>query len=141
VYSQHTAPTPPLSCSVRYQREFKDGKRSVVKQMLEQDIPSTVPMVLLVSEIRTSSSTRKPKPQQQQQQQTAPGAGAPSSAAGAGAAGGACEGDDVKGMQLSDGWYCVNAQVDRPLAQFVLAKRIKVRASSMYRCRNGTGPF
>ena len=120
--------------SHRYQREFKEGKRSVVKQMLEQDIPSTVPMVLLVNEIRTSSSTKKQKPQQQQQQQAAvPAAGADGQAAAAtapAARGGVSEGDDVKGMQLSDGWYCVNAQVDKPLVQLVLSGRIKVSPKS-----------
>ena len=79
-------------------------------QILEQDLPAGVPIVLLVSDIRSrsssSSSTAKPTGQQQ------------STGAGSEA--------EVLGIQLSDGWYYVNAMIDGPLTDLIASGRLQV---------------
>jgi hypothetical protein len=79
-------------------------------QILEQDLPAGVPLVLLVSEIRTRASATDTK---QQQQQSGPAA--------------AGDGAEALGMQLSDGWYYVNTMVDGPLTDLIHKGRLQVR--------------
>lgn len=89
-------------------------------QILEQDLPAGVPLVLMVSEIRSratgSSSSKQPGAQQQP--------GGASHAAGGPAAGDAV--DEVLGIQLSDGWYYVNAMVDGPITDLINSGRLQV---------------
>jgi type II secretory pathway pseudopilin PulG len=97
--------------------------------MCEQDLPSRVPVVLIVSAIRTRDSNTKQQQQQQQQQdeqqqqQQARGGGRSSRSASPEAAAGGAE---VQSIQLSDGWYGVNASLDGPLTELVAAGRIQV---------------
>lgn len=87
-------------------------------QILEQDLPSGVPIVLLISDIRTRSgggSSSKPDQRQQPQQQQGPSS---RSAAAADT--------DVVGMQLSDGWYYVNTMIDGPTADLIVKGKLQV---------------
>jgi hypothetical protein len=91
----------------------------MLRRVLEGDSAASLPMVLLVSHIRTRG---RPQQQQQQQQQQAA-----EEAAGGSRQGGALEaGVDVTGIELSDGWYSMNAVLDAPLTQLVLSAHIRV---------------
>jgi hypothetical protein len=85
---------------------------------LEQDLPAGVPLVLCVSDIRTSgggsshkhSEAHGHEPQEQQQQQA-----------------GSAAVPDVLSIQLTDGWYHVNACIDAPLCALINAGQLQVR--------------
>lgn len=93
-----------------------------VPQILEQDLPAGVPIVLVVSDIRMRGATgataantnnTSSKPGQQQQQ---PASRPTAAAADA----------EVLGMQLSDGWYYVNTIIDGPITDLILNGRLQV---------------
>jgi hypothetical protein len=92
----------------------------VAAQILEQDLPSGVPIVLLISDIRTRSGggASSSKPDQRQQQ------GPASRTAAAAAAD-----TDVMGMQLSDGWYYVNTMIDGPTTELIVSGKLQVGLS------------
>jgi transcription initiation factor TFIID subunit TAF12 len=107
--------------------QVREGQRSVLKKMCEQDLPSRVPVVLIVSAIRTRDTNAKQQQQQQQQdeqqQQQGRGGGRSSRSTSPEAA---AVGAEVQSIQLSDGWYAVNASLDGPLTELVAAGRIQV---------------
>jgi hypothetical protein len=104
--------------------QVREGQRSVLKKILEQDLPSRVPLVLMVSTIRTRDSSSKQQQQQNDQQQQRGGGRGGAQAEPAAAA--AAVVGDVQGIQLSDGWYAVNAALDAPLTELVMEGRIQV---------------
>jgi hypothetical protein len=113
-----------IDCFLQTFLQVREGQRSVLKKMCEQDLPSRVPVVLIVSAIRTRDSNAKQQQQQQdEQQQQARGGGRSSRSASSEAAAGGAE---VQSIQLSDGWYGVNASLDGPLTELVAAGRIQV---------------
>jgi transcription initiation factor TFIID subunit TAF12 len=107
--------------------QVREGQRSVLKKICEQDLPSRVPVVLVVSAIRTRDFNTKQQQQQQQdeQQQQALGGGRSSRSSSPEAAA-AAGGGEVQSIQLSDGWYALNASLDGPLTELVAAGRIQV---------------
>ena len=106
----------------RYDLEIRGGRPSVLKRVLQHDLGAGMPMVLVVSDIRTNAGVGAKGQQQQQQQQQQPEGGGGGGGGGAGAA-------QVLGIQLSDGWYHINACVDEPLAHLLLTGRLQVRAA------------
>jgi hypothetical protein len=116
-------------CFLQTFLQVREGQRSVLKKILEQDLPSRVPLVLMVSAIRTRDVNSKQQQQQQsaqQQQQQQPGGGRGGGHADSAAAG------DVQSIQLSDGWYGVNATLDAQLVDLVRQGKIQVRQRATY---------
>ena len=91
-------------------------------QILEQDLPAGVPIVLMVTDIRTRSSSANSN----SDADAAPAAAA-AAAAAAGGTGGFGPGAEVLGLQLGDGWYYVNTMIDGPTADLVLRGKLQVR--------------
>lgn len=95
-----------LAC--RYEREVNQGKRPVLKAVLEQDQPAARPMVLCICAIAYRGDGQLP-PQtgihdlhaQQQQAESAKSAGKQAQ------------------VQLTDGWYGIRAILDIPLTSFL----------------------
>jgi hypothetical protein len=120
---------------------MRGGTPSVLKRVLQHDLGASLPMTLVISEVRTnagrgSGPANGPKPagarggapQQRGGGHEAPEEGAAGVAAAGAGGGGAAGAAQVLGVQLSDGWYWVNACVDEPLAQLLLTGRLQVRA-------------
>jgi hypothetical protein len=91
-------------------------------QILEQDLPSTVPVVLCVSDIRTSGGSKAVLPQQQEQQQEQQQQQESAQPAAAAV--------DVLGIQLTDGWYAVNCCIDAPIVELVQSGKLQVCGGS-----------
>jgi hypothetical protein len=108
----------------------RGGRASVLKRVLQHDLGAALPMVLVVSEVRTNAGRAgggaaagrgKPPGGRAPQQGEAPEQ--EHKGGGGGGGGGAAQ---VLGVQLSDGWYFVNACVDEPLAQLLLTGQLQV---------------
>lgn len=122
----------------RYDIEVRGGHPSVLKRVLQHDLGASTPMVLMVSDIRTNAGRTAEKGQQQQQQQQGDeqeqqherGGWRQQQQQGKGA-GGESDGTggavQILGIQLTDGWYYINACVDEPLSQLLLTGRLQVR--------------
>ena len=97
----------------RYEREFNQGKRPIVKVILEQDLPATRPMVLCLSSIIYNGDGKVmqqavSEEEREQQQLAIKGAGTQAQ------------------VQLTDGWYGVKAVLDQALTRLLQAGNLKL---------------
>lgn len=87
----------------RYEREVNNAQRSCIKRIQEQDSPSTLPMILTVSQVRwedpTYSENLKP-------------------------------GEEalwvIVGLELTDGWYRIRANIDATLKSAIERGKLSV---------------
>lgn len=82
--------------SYRYEREVNLAQRPAIKRLQEQDSPASLPMVLCITSIISG------------EQQTGEGSSTSSS-----------------GLELTDGWYRIRANVDPPLQRAIDAGRLR----------------
>ncbi|ORX37738.1 BRCA2, oligonucleotide/oligosaccharide-binding, domain 1-domain-containing protein [Kockovaella imperatae] len=83
----------------RYEREFGHAQRSLVRRIRENDTPPSVPMVLCVSKVRRMVVPASKDSKQPEQQVI---------------------------LELTDGWYRINAQIDSALKRAVDRGRVCV---------------
>ena len=98
--------TCPPWARCRYQREGNEGHRPALRRVLEHDAPAGRSIVLCVSDIAM------PFPAAQQGRQPLQPAAQP--------------GGVGPQLELTDGWYCVWAVLDKPLSQLVRSGKIGV---------------
>jgi breast cancer 2 susceptibility protein len=77
----------------RYNREVVKGQRSALARIMEQDMSASLTLLLCVSKL----------PDAQQLPKQLPGAGK--------------QLDRPVHMELTDGWYCIRATMDKPMIQ------------------------
>jgi hypothetical protein len=105
----------------RYEREINQMRRPVLRRVLERDSPSTIPMVLLVSAIRSFGMCFEEENEENEEEK--------------------CKRLLYPAeIEVSDGWYSVRAVLDDVLSSHLRANRIRV-GSKMFvqNCQlNGT---
>ena len=98
----------------RYEREINLTHRPILRKILERDSPSTVPMILLVSAVRSFGILFEEGEEEEEEEE---------------------EEERVKGtykkfypaeIEMSDGWYSVRAVLDDELSSHLRADRIRV---------------
>lgn len=104
-----------MSACCRYEREFNQGKRPMLKAVLEQDQAAGRAMVLCLCSITyrgdgqlVQQAEGLPQEQQAHQRQAIRSAGSQAQ------------------VQLTDGWYGVKAVLDQPLTQLLQAGNLKL---------------
>ncbi|GAA5967105.1 hypothetical protein JCM11641_000443 [Rhodosporidiobolus odoratus] len=107
----------------RYEREINLAQRSCIKRIQEQDSPASLPMVLCVSQIRWDEpSDNDPAPP------AAPADGSSSLV--------------IVGLELTDGWYRIRANVDTTLrsacerGKIVVGSKLAVMGAKLDATRN-----
>ncbi|CAG9463359.1 unnamed protein product [Pedinophyceae sp. YPF-701] len=88
----------------RYRREIAGGQRPSLRRILNGDSPASLPLVLMVSHVDFPPAVVDPDAEQ--------GAEEPALVL------------PPPRVELSDGWYCVRAEVDPPLARLFRQERI-----------------
>jgi hypothetical protein len=101
----------------RYTQETAEGRRSVLVKVCHQDKSPQGPMVLLVSGLLNVSPSAEGKGAPARISSVAE---MPHGGIGATAATGLA-------LEVSDGWYCVPAAIDGPMAALVAQGRVKVQ--------------
>lgn len=105
----------------RYEREVNRAERPAIKRIQEHDSPASLPMVLCVSQIRWEETTNE------------------------------LENDEaldsaltIVGLELTDGWYRIRANVDRTLksacerGKIVLGCKLAISGAKVSNCADRT---
>ena len=87
----------------RYEREINQMRRPILRRVLERDSPSTVPMILIVSAIRSFGMCFEEENEEEKYKKLYPAE-----------------------IEVSDGWYSVRAVLDDVLSSHLRANKIRV---------------
>ena len=93
----------------RYEREINQSRRPILRKVLERDSPPTVPMILLVSAVRSFGILLEEDEENEENEGVKE----------------KCKNFYSAEIEVSDGWYSIRAVLDEELSSHLRANRIR----------------
>ena len=94
----------------RYEREINQSRRPILRKVLERDSPPTVPMILLVSAVRSFGILFEEDEENEENEAVKE----------------KCKNFYSAEIEVSDGWYSIRAVLDEELSSHLRANRIRL---------------